>query len=178
MRWKPKWARNVVWRFAAMCLGMVWVVAAHGASAKADAAADELFSSPVIRHLELEISPSGLRTLRQYVWQFPGNQSERVPVPATVREGERVYTNVAVHLKGEVGSFRPIDEKPALTVKFDKFVPGQLFHGLAKISLNNEVQDPTFMTDIPCGRRTTRPSRASVARLPGGSAVLTSSWPA
>src|SRR5207249_5753789 len=58
-------------------------------------------------------------------------------VLATVREGDRVYTNVAVHLKGHLGSFRPVDSKPAFTLNFDKNAKGQRFHGLQKIHLNN-----------------------------------------
>ncbi|PYJ79924.1 MAG: hypothetical protein DME22_24750, partial [Verrucomicrobia bacterium] len=54
-------------------------------------------------------------------------------VSATVQEGELVFTNVAVHLKGAAGSFRQIDDKPALTLSFGKFVPSQRFHGLQKI---------------------------------------------
>src|SRR5439155_23129644 len=33
---------------------------------------------------------------------------------------------------------------------FDKFVPGQKFHRLDKIHLNNSVSDPTYMTEILC----------------------------
>src|SRR2546426_464197 len=75
---------------------------------------------------------------------------DRVPVPATVREGTLVYTNVAVHLKGAAGSFRPVDDKPGLTLNFDKLAKGQRFHGLGKISLNNSVQDPSYITDKLC----------------------------
>jgi hypothetical protein len=79
-----------------------------------------------------------------------GGRSQRPDVKATVREGERVYTNVAVHLKGAAGSFQSIDQKPCLTLNFDKFSKGQRFHGLQKISLNNSVQDPTFLTERIC----------------------------
>jgi spore coat protein H len=74
-------------------------------------------------------------------------------VRATLRErlpdGGSIFTNVGIHLKG-MGSFRPIDQKPALTVKFNKFVEGQHFHGLTKISLNNSVQDRTYLNEILC----------------------------
>ena len=113
--------------------------------------ADEVFTNTAaIRHLKIEIPLAGLNTLRGYYYQRNPNGEERVPVPATVREGKAVYTNVAVHLKGALGSFRPVDNKPGLTLRFDKFVPGQCFHGLSKISLNNEVQDPSFIADKLC----------------------------
>jgi len=56
-----------------------------------------------------------------------------------------------------------VDEDPALTLTFDKFVPDQTFHGLKKISLNNSVQDSSYLCErlsremfiqagIPCPR--------------------------
>jgi hypothetical protein len=34
-----------------------------------------------------------------------------------------------------------------LTLNFDKFVKGQNFHGIEKLSLNNSVQDPTYVSE-------------------------------
>jgi hypothetical protein len=75
----------------------------------------------------------------------------RTYVMATVVEGTRIYTNVGVHLKGAAGSFRPVDDRPALTLNFDKFAEGQRFHGLDKLHLNNSVQDPSYTTELICG---------------------------
>jgi len=61
------------------------------------------------------------------------------------------FESVGMHLKGGAGSFRPVDDKPALTLNFDKFEDKQRFHGLDKIHLNNSVQDPAWMTEIVCG---------------------------
>lgn len=79
-----------------------------------------------------------------------GGDSQRPDVRATVREGAKIYTNVAIHLKGAAGSFRSVDQNPCLTLNFDKFAKGQRFHGLQKISLNNSVQDPTFLAEKIC----------------------------
>jgi hypothetical protein len=57
---------------------------------------------------------------------------------------------VSVHLKGGVGSYRPIDDNPGLTLEFAKDAPGQTFHGLKKLSLNNSVQDRTFLSEKIC----------------------------
>ena len=78
------------------------------------------------------------------------SQTERPSVRATVREGELVWTNVSLHLKGAAGSFRSVDDKPALTLNFDKFPDGQRFHGLQKISLNNSVQDASYVHEKIC----------------------------
>jgi spore coat protein CotH len=58
-----------------------------------------------------------------------------------------VLTNVGVRLKG-MGSFRSVDEKPSLTVKFDEFVPVQEYRGLTRLMFNNSVQDPTFLAEF------------------------------
>lgn len=114
---------------------------------KLRALSHELFTNTAIRHLSLEISQSGMNALRRHHYSRNADPDDRPEVPCTVREGEQVYTNVAVHLKGAAGSFRPVDSKPALTLKFDKWVEGQVFHGLEKISLNNSVQDASFLNE-------------------------------
>jgi spore coat protein CotH len=85
---------------------------------------------------------SALRSLRQ-------NPRKYVPVEIAVEGVE--FHNVGIHLKAGAGSFRPVDDKPALTLNFGKFMDKQRFHGLEKIHLNNSVQDPAWMTEIVCG---------------------------
>src|SRR5205814_289689 len=41
----------------------------------------------------------------------------------------------------------PLRGLPAFTLNFDRFVPGQTFHGLKKVHLNNSVQDRTFLSE-------------------------------
>ena len=106
---------------------------------------EDIFTGAVPR-VEVEIPPEGLKVLREYVQVWRKPRPERIDMPATVREGGRTYTNVAVHLKGSF-SFQPVDGKPSFTLNFDKFAPGQRFHGLAKIHLNNSVQDPTYLSE-------------------------------
>ena len=107
---------------------------------------DYVFTNESVLRIKIDIPKDGMAILRKYQWGWGGG-GERQAVRATVREGETVYTNVAVHLKGAAGSFRRIDENPCLTLKFDKFVDGQRFHGLDKISLNNSVQDPSYLSE-------------------------------
>lgn len=102
--------------------------------------------------IELELTPKAESALRQHQQQFRGHGqlevTERPEVMLTVREGGKVYTNVAAHLKGAAGSFRPYDDTPAFTLNFSKHVKGQRFHGYSKISLNNSVQDPTLINEM------------------------------
>lgn len=123
---------------------------APGAVKAKESASDELFTNTSIRRLSILIPPEGMATLRKYRWRREPEEEGRVNVSATVREGDLVWTNVALHLKGAAGSFRTVDSKPALTLNFDKFADGQRFHGLQKISLNNSVQDPSFLNEKLC----------------------------
>ena len=109
----------------------------------------DLFQRRDVPEISIEINAEGLAKLRNYQWQM-GSQNEREAVPVTVREANTTYTNVALHLKGAAGSFRSIEDQPALTLNFDKFSPGRRFHGLQKLSLNNSVQDPTYATEQLC----------------------------
>ena len=104
--------------------------------------AADFFESGRVPQLRIEIAKTNMDSLRRDARKY---------VPATVRDGETVYTNVAIHLKGAAGSFRQVDDRPALTLNFDKYVEGQSFHGLDKLHLNNSVQDPAYMTELICG---------------------------
>lgn len=78
-------------------------------------------------------------------------KNPREYVPATVRDQNREYRRVGMHLKGAAGSYRDFNSKPALTLNFDKFNDGQRFHGMDKLHLNNSIQDPSYLTEIICG---------------------------
>ena len=53
-----------------------------------------------------------------------------------------ILTNVGVRLKGQASRG---DSKFPMKIKFDAFVPKQLFLGLKRMTLNNMVQDPSFI---------------------------------
>jgi spore coat protein H len=103
---------------------------------------------PDLFRIHIEIASNDVQVLRGYLWHgWHGRQQERPQVVVTVHEGGVTYTDVALHLKGAAGSFRPFDDKPALTLNFNKHARGQKFHGYSKISLNNSVQDPTYLCE-------------------------------
>jgi spore coat protein H len=106
------------------------------------AEADVFFTNQTILTLSLEVSDDGLAALRK---------SPRDYVRATLRDGETVLTNVAVHLKGGSGSFRKVDDRPGFTVDFNRYDSGGRFHGLKKIHLNNGAQDPTRLSEFVGG---------------------------
>jgi len=122
--------------FALLCAGAR--VDAAGAAAESE----KFFARGIIPQIHIQIAKTNLLRLRQNAREY---------VRATIREGDRVYEEVGIHLKGAAGSFRDIDnDKPAFTLNFDKFIDDQKFHGLDKLSLNNSVQDPTYMTEAIC----------------------------
>jgi spore coat protein CotH len=108
---------------------------------------DDIFAGTNVLKIKIQISSAAMNELRHTGW---GNNRDRPVVLATVKEGGATYTNVTVHLKGSAGSFRSVDDNPGLTLNFDKEAPGQNFHGLHKLSLNNSVQDRSFLTEKIC----------------------------
>lgn len=108
--------------------------------------ADSLFVTREVPKLSIEISGEGMKILRDYHQVWGEARPERIDVKATVREGNKVYKDVALHLKGSF-TFQPIDSRPSLTLNFNKFVKDQSFHGLTKLHLNNTVQDPSYLSE-------------------------------
>jgi spore coat protein CotH len=102
----------------------------------------DFFTNGIIPHLVIEIKGTNLANLQR---------NDRVSVRATVRDGDTVYEDVGIHVKGAAGSRRSLSENPALTLNFDKFQEHQKFHGLDKIHLNNSVQDGSLMSELLCG---------------------------
>ena len=102
---------------------------------------DDLFEPAPLRKIQIQIVGAALEQLKR---------DDRRYARATFREGNTVIQDVGIHVKGSAGSRRNIDDMPALTVHFDKFVPDQKWHGLAKVHLNNSVQDGSKLTENIC----------------------------
>ncbi len=99
---------------------------------------DSWWAEPQPTRISLMLSPEAIESLRK---------DPRQNVSASIREGGTEYPDVRIHLKGSIGSFRPIDEKPGFTVSFAKSEARPLFHGNSKIHLNNSVEDPTYLNE-------------------------------
>jgi spore coat protein CotH len=118
-----------------LSLGLVIAGRSRGAAKETES----YFAAEQMPTLRIEISAEDQDLLRRHPKKY---------VRATVHEGEKVYRDVGVHLKGsKLGSFRPLEEKPSFTLNFDKFVDGQSFHGMDKVYLNNSVEDPTYVNE-------------------------------
>lgn len=134
-RWAPALAG------LAALVASAGLIAAAWAWAKPDAS-DPFFANGEIPRLKIEISPEELNKLRA---------DQRAYVRCKVIENDqKEYREVGVKLKGAAGSFRNFDDKPALTLNFDKYLRDQTFHDMEKIHLNNSVQDPSYLSELIC----------------------------
>ena len=111
----------------------------------------DLFEGDRVFEIDISIPQRGIASLRTYHWRsWKGSGLPRPKALATVKADGVVYTNVSVHLKGSAGSFRSVDDTPAMTLNFDKHVKDQLFRGHDKIYLNNSVQDRSYANEKIC----------------------------
>ncbi|MBM3835101.1 MAG: hypothetical protein FJ403_17870 [Verrucomicrobia bacterium] len=123
-------------------VGLWFLFAATQAPSTSETAESDLFERTNLLRIAIEVPEEGMQILRRS--QPSRNLQVKPQAKAAVKEGGRVYENVAVQLKG-FSSFNPIDGLPGLTLNFAKFATNQQFHGLSKISLNNSVQDRTLL---------------------------------
>ena len=100
----------------------------------------ELFAEPAVRHFDLQIGPAEWESLKR---------DKNSYVRAAVKVGNESFKDVGLRLKGP-GSFRPLEDRPSLALKFDEFVEDQKFCGLTKIMLNNSSQDRSYLSEYIC----------------------------
>ena len=140
-----------------VCLLLVLVTrgAGAGAAAEPDGSA-AFFAAEKVARIEIEMAAEALPVLRRDPHEY---------VRATLREGGAVFKEVGVHLKGGLGTFQSVDEKPSFTLNFDKFTKEQKFHGMDKVHLNNAAEDDSLLMEylaadlfraagVPCPRVT------------------------
>jgi hypothetical protein len=103
-----------------------------------------LFDSQHLPIFELSLPESSYRSLAAdpFVYQ-PADFTYRSPWDA---RDKIVLPAVGVRLKGR-RSFEPIGRKPALKIRFDKYVKTQHFRGLRRLTLNNMAQDPSMVRE-------------------------------
>jgi spore coat protein CotH len=131
---------------AAQCLALaaaLLVPAPRAEAARGPTARDQFFAATNAHTFVIRIATDELAKLRR-------NNRAYVLCVVTV-DGNFFVKDAGIHLKGGAGSFRGIDDKPALTLSFGKFQDGQKLMGVRKLHLNNSVQDPSFMTENIAG---------------------------
>jgi hypothetical protein len=95
-----------------------------------------LFETRVFE-LAVDIAPSELEALKS-------NEDRHAYVYCTVREGDRAFTDVGIHCRGN-----PEQElasgKQDFIVTFDEFVSGQNFRGARRFTLQASREDPSYL---------------------------------
>jgi hypothetical protein len=126
------WARESFARSVGLCLAIV-VAGVGFAAAQRPQGADRSRHTGII-DFALELKAPSLAALRA---------SADAEVPGRLSTGGgRKAANVLVRLKGQQGSKRSIDDKPALKITV---LGGATVLGAVNLTLNNMVQDPTML---------------------------------
>jgi len=122
---------------------------------------DAYFARGPIHELRLVVSREAEAALRE-------SPREYAPVVVEI-DGKARLEGGGVKLKGAAGSYQEWDQRPALTIKLDKFEGKDQFHGLEKFHLNNSVQDESLLSEWlaselfrECGLPATRVAHARV----------------
>ena len=113
---------------------LMWVCSAAESKGRPG---DLLFSDTTVARFEIQIAANEFEKLQR---------DNRRYVRATVQVGTNTLHDVGVRLKGH-GSFRPLQDKPSLTLNFNEFKRGQKLDGLTKVLLNNASQDTSLMSE-------------------------------
>ncbi len=144
-------ARQIAVHAAPVCVGGCWAFAVLWAltvssdaahAQKPNAASTAFFKSDKVLDLVIDLGPKDLDALRR---------NPRVYAKATLKDGDAIYKDIGIHIKGAAGSYRGIDDKPGLTLNMNKFDQPKLFHGMDKWHLANSVQDPSYLSELICG---------------------------
>ncbi len=97
----------------------------------------ELYDPLTVHTLALELPQASLDALA-----LDGGTYVR----ADLHYQDHVWSDVGVHLKGN-SSYRTLVEKPALKIKFHAFEPTQRFGEVERLTLNNNVNEPSMMAE-------------------------------
>ena len=96
-----------------------------------------LFNPNKLVFIVIQMAPADWEFVRTDERSYSWKKATSVTVNGTVLK------NVGIRKKGWVGSVN--SEKPAFKLKFDKYVEEQLAFGMERMTLNNNVSDPSFI---------------------------------
>jgi len=96
----------------------------------------------------MQVTEIDLETGEAALAQLGVRPDEYVEARVTIRNGGSSYGPyvVGLKLKGH-GTFRTLDRKAALKIKFGFAVSGQRFQGVKTLTLNNMTQDPSMIAE-------------------------------
>jgi spore coat protein CotH len=97
----------------------------------------ELYADDVVPRFDIELPAASMTAL---------DADPDTYVRGTLRYGNETVSDIGVRIKGEA-SLRTLEQKAALKIKFDEFVADQSFRGLRRMTLNNMIEDPSFLAE-------------------------------
>ena len=105
-----------------------------------------MFDPTKVNRIELTMSNEDFDSLKSpnVSWNFEGDwRSSKM----TAYINNEIYGpyQVGVHLKGAWGSWRDVTGKAGFKIKMDAFVPKQTLLGVSRLTLNNMVQDGSYI---------------------------------
>lgn len=108
--------------------------------------AAEVFDPLMVNNFDLQMSDADFESLKSpnVNWENEGDWRQTQMSFTMSGKSYGPYT-VGVHLKGAWGSWRDVTQKAAFKIKMDAFVDKQTLFGISKFTLNNMVQDPSYI---------------------------------
>lgn len=148
-------------RLAVLAVACLTAASAYAIAPGQRDESDDFFDQGQIPQIKITVSEKEMQKWRGDIRKY---------VSCTIEEnGKTTFERVSIKAKGAAGSFRDINDRPALTLNFSRENKGQRFHALHKIHLNNSVQDDTYISEWLCSqlcKETGVPAaRASHARV-------------
>ena len=93
---------------------------------------------PVLHDVRVVVTAGDLDRLRA---------NPRKDVDGVVTMDGHSFPGIRLHVKGSTGSFRPVDDRPGLTLRFDRVESGRRGLGHRTLHLNNSVEDPSLLQE-------------------------------
>lgn len=105
-----------------------------------------VFDPLMVNNFDLQMSDADFESLKSpnVNWENEGDWRQTQMSFTMSGKSYGPYT-VGVHLKGAWGSWRDVTQKAAFKIKMDAFVDKQTLFGISKFTLNNMVQDPSYI---------------------------------
>lgn len=98
----------------------------------------KVFNPTKLHTIDITVDPMYLAQL--------GNDMEN-RVPCTVTFNDKTIENAGCRKKGGIGSVQPLSGKPGFSLKFNEFEKGKDLHSLTRLTLNNAVEDSSFLSE-------------------------------
>jgi hypothetical protein len=109
-----------------------------------DPGSDEIFDPTRLPRFDIDLPPASIEALNKVTGST--DPAQDVYVHAGFRYGNETLPDIGLRIKGEA-SFRKLDKKAPFKLKFDEFVNNLSFRGLKRLTLNNMVEDPSFLAE-------------------------------